>query len=472
MKAWLVALALAPLCASAASPAPSPDKVLFLEDGEKDARFRDRFEETLGPGVLVVSYSIDGGKVFDGLLQSFAPRLVVARREPPPATARALKKRGQKPLVVTDAGEIGASASTQSFVSLAKIQLQFGDDRGARANAARAKDDPAAREVMAEVAKDQNDNWLAIRTAGDRDAGFARLAVGDYAGAEEAFKRADPADLESLRGLALAVRQRPREALAAAQKAGAHRLAAEIRWDLGDKEGAEGELKLALQSSADDLEALWDMVRFERDASYAQRAFAAAGRAPSWARGSAYRLSARIWLELDDERHAAESLRRAIALNPEDIQALNSLEQLHDRSPAPAVTAAMPGWSAPDPLDELRRGVDRVVAGPRPLQAVDLARRFTAAIRYAPAWQQADAYREATRMWIDLGYPWKACLTIRESENLDQLSVETQTLISQLRAHLPGLEVDGPRSQQLADIDRDTAKLRAETARLRAILLP
>jgi len=459
-----LALSALALCLRA-SAAPAPDRVLFLEDGAESGRWRARWEETLGPGWLVVPFSLDGGKALDGLLRSFAPTTVVSRRPPPPAVAAALKARGLAAVAPesADAPHPGpASADPRVYLARANAQLGFVDDRGARANTARAlalaPRDPEALAVLARIAGEVKDPWLAIRVAGPRDEAAARYAVGDYAGAEEAYGRAlrlDPADTESSHGLALAARDRPREALAHAEAAGAHRLAAEIRCDLGDAAGCEAGLAKALRLTGDDLDALWSMVRLQRGrpgaAAYAQRAFEAAGRAPSWCRGSAYRLSARIWLELKEEERAAESLRRAIALNPDDFEALDALGGLRVR-----VSALRP---APAAREE------------SPLETIESARRFADGIGRAPAWQRADAWRRVTRAWIALGFPWRAAQAVREAENLDQRSIETASLISGLRAHLPGLDVDGPRSQQIAEIDRDIAKMREETARRRKALL-
>lgn len=449
---------------SAAAAEAAPRKVLFLESGVEDGRWRAAWEASLAPGVLVVPFSHEGGSALGELLTAFAPEAVVSRRPPPPAVAAALKARGLA-AVSPESPEAPrpspAPKEAGAYLALARAQLELADDRGARANVARAlalsPKDPAALALLAKIAREQNDHWLAIRYAGPRDEGDARLSVGDYEGAEEAYKRAlraDPADAGASHGLAQSLRERPREALVHAEAAGAHRLAAEIRCDLGDAAGCEAGLARALEASGDDLEALWALARLKRGSVHARRAFEAAGRAPSWCRASAYRLSARIWLEVKDEGGAAESLRRAIALEPDDLQALETLESLPARPPA-ARRAAEPAPRDEDPLE--------TIAG---------VRRFADGIALMPAWRRADAWRRVTRAWLALGFPWRAAQTVREAENLDQRSIETASLISRLRPHLPGLEVDGPRSQQAAEIDRDLAKMRAEAARLRGNLLP
>lgn len=459
-----VRLALAALAFGlrAAATEPPPRKILFLEGGVEDGRWRAGWEASLVPGVLVVPFSLDGGSALGEILTTFAPEAVVSRRPPPPSVATALKARGleainpESPAVPRPTA---APKELRAYLELASAQLELADDRGARANVARAlalsPKDPEALALLARIVREQNDQWLTIRFAGPRDEGNARLSVGDYAGAEDAFKRAlrdDPADAAASYGLAQSLRERPKEALRHAEAAGAHRLAGEIRCDLGDAAGCEASLGRALEASADDLEALWSLARLKRGSVYARRAFEAAKRSPSWSRAAAYRLSARIWLEIKDEAMAAESLRRAIALEPEDLEALQTLERLR----------ALPAKRAdePAPKDE------------EPLETIASVRRFADGIARMPAWQRADAWRRVTRAWLALGFPWRAAQTVREAENLDQRSIETATLISRLRSHLPGVEVDGPRSQQLAEIDRDIAKMRAEAARLRDRLLP
>ena len=278
----------------------------------------------------------------------------------------------------------------------------------------------------------------------------ARADLGDYPGAEELLAGAlktDPRDTQALLLLAQVVRDRPHEALRHAERAarlledgpaprraGAYRLAGEIRTDLGDYAGARAEFKRALRLDGDDLAALQALTRIELElqrpseaSRYAQQALRAAENAPHWLRPTAYEISARIWLELKDEALASESLRLLLEIDPDELSALAALVQLGKRqAPRNPEAASVPipdarqfedrpweVWTqealararqkAPGGLETLRLLIARSHARAKPHEAAAFADRLTAAIKEAPLWQRAAAYRLNARIWHALG---------------------------------------------------------------------
>jgi len=260
---------------------------------------------------------------------------------------------------------------------------------------------PAA---LAQPDADDSD-WRALAAAdraGDfRRAGELRLALGDFPGAEKDFQAAlqrSPEDGGLLYLLAEARHERPEEALpyadfaakskdaTAAARARANLLAGRLRLDLEDAAGAERSLKLALVDAPGDLDALHALVRLLRARKaealvYAGRAERAAGAAPLWHRSSAYRYSARIWLELEEHERAAENFERALRLNPEDLDALGPLVRMKSRL-------------APARLAGLRRAA-LLAAGPPEagMPASAAAPNDVEELRRLPVWQRADGYR-------------------------------------------------------------------------------
>ncbi|MCR4295119.1 MAG: hypothetical protein NUW21_06265, partial [Elusimicrobia bacterium] len=198
-------------------------------------------------------------------------------------------------------------------------------------------------------------------------AGELRLQIGDFPRAAADFRRAlelKPGDPRTLLLLAEANREHPEEALRYADRAAsaagtsaflrarALRLAGELRADIGDAAGAEKNLELALKDAPGDLDALYAIVRVKRTTkpgalAYAQRASKEAAKAPLWMRGAASRLSARIWLELDEPSRAGDELARALRLDPEDLDALRMLVPLKSRL-SPKQLAGL-RWAVPAP---------------------------------------------------------------------------------------------------------------------------
>ncbi len=287
------------------------------------------------------------------------------------------------------------------------------------------------------------------------EAGSLRLLVGDDVGAERDFQdalRLQPGDARAYYGLAQAIRDRPREALPHAdhaarsaapprRRAAAHRLAAEIRSDLGDAAGAQASLESALESAGQDLEALRDMVWLKRETPpeahpYALRAFRAAETAPLWCRPAAFRLSARNWLELKDIPRAMAAYRRALEVNPDDLEALENLVRIMRERPeaSPVFPDSEPGASPlpPDPedLESLRALIAAARERKRPREAAEFAGRFEEAIQEAPLWQQADAFRLLAHTWLELGETAKAQQAVRSMDELEPNPVKPGPLLS------------------------------------------
>ncbi len=287
-------------------------------------------------------------------------------------------------------------------------------------------------------------------------AGEIRLQIGDFPRAAADFRRAlelKPGDPRKLLLLAEANREHPEEALRhadrAARAAGASsflrarilRLAGELRADIGDAAGAEKNLELALKDAPGDLDALYAIVRVKRANKpgalpYARRASKEAAAAPLWLRGAASRLSARIWLELDEPSRAADELARALRLDPEDIDALRMLVPIKSRL-APKQLAGL-RWAVPSPgeaeakapapsSDAASRRALRENPGDleallqlaefnrirrRPAEAAAYAQRLMDAVWSAPVWQQEDAAHALVRLWLALGEEGKANLVM------------------------------------------------------------
>jgi len=253
-----------------------------------------------------------------------------------------------------------------------------------------------------------------------------------------------PDDGETLIALVQVLRNRPDEALPFARRAVAapasprrravaHRLLAELQDDLGDTEQAEASLARALTLAGNDLDSLRAVVRLKRGRSdaaraHARRALQAAGDAPVWCRGAAYRFVALIFLDIDDRAGARKSLSRALELDPDDIKALETMLQIHKRAPdlppedsdsARGESRASSGTIIPDELEALRAGFERSLAAQRRAEAADFAERFSASAAKAPTWQRFDAYRLSVEMWLELGDDAKARVALDRLEDRD-----------------------------------------------------
>ncbi|MEQ1917678.1 MAG: hypothetical protein ABL955_00645, partial [Elusimicrobiota bacterium] len=268
-----------------------------------------------------------------------------------------------------------------------------------------------------------------------------RALVGDPAGAERDLKRTlelEPGGVDASLRLAQVLRERPEESVRLAEQVAhssatisrrvyAHRLAGEIKIDLGDAPGARLSFERALALSGQDLDALLGMVRILRDRPkeafvYARRASSAAETAPLWYRPAAYRLSALAWLELKDYSRAMVSARRALDLYPDDRDTMRIMVQIEQDQPRSSkiwlglkglfrarwtvrreVDLAPPLESGePEDLDALHRLID-LKRGRKELQAaVSFADQFVEAIEESPDWQRPSAYRLAAQTWMEL----------------------------------------------------------------------
>ncbi len=301
-----------------------------------------------------------------------------------------------------------------------------------------------------------------------RDEGRLRLLLGDASGGRQALERAlesAPDDAEAAYRLAQALREEPEEALRSARRAAAsartirlraasRRLAAEIRLDLGDESGARADASAALALAPDDLDSLDLLARSERgapkraarDAARAQRAAEAL---PLWLRPAADRKCARLWLSLGDRRRAVASLKDAVRIDPDDIDAVEALVDIARRNPEEPIgrisTEAPPpaeetAWSEasirralsadPQDLPSLGRLLTLELARGDRTGAASTARLLTDAVADAPDWQKAALAHLAAQAWLDLGDAAQSRRTAAMQRDLDWRSVRSALLFA------------------------------------------
>ena len=314
---------------------------------------------------------------------------------------------------------------------------------------------PADREALRELAGtalDEGRLWqalsYAVRAGDDAQAGEIRLALGDLAGAEADLGRAlklAPGDGGLLLLQARAKRERPAEALPYARKAAAHLLVGELQVDLGDAVGAEASFKRALDSADGDLDAHHAMVRLKRGRKkeafvYAERAERAAAKAPLWRRSAAQRLSARIWIELEEHPRAAKNLMRALRAEPDDYDALLTLVQLKERLPqktidwTPSAEGVSQGDSAQDDeLEALRKLSEGLRAQGRFPEAAAQAQRLSRTVWRAPLWQQEAAHRLSAELWLSLGRSTQAFQSLSRALESNPDSIAARRMLLGLR---------------------------------------
>lgn len=349
--------------------------------------------------------------------------------------------------------------------------------KGARAQS----DDPDRLPPMVSAQLRAGKPWMALSLADSRaaqeklspseragallQAGEIRLRLGDVPGAGRDFERAlalVPGDARVLLDAAQAARSRPSDALDLAKRAAqaavlprrrgaALREAGDILLDLGDASGARRELERALELRPGDLDILRGLVRVSRSEPPRARRFAAlssaaAAAAPAWLRADAWRLSARIWLELGAKPEAASCFREAARAEPYDLDALEGLAALSKEGVSPS-TAAVAGAAAPAPaleddpsdLPALSESIDAALARGEGARARALLERFEDSIPAAPSWQRVAAYRRCARLWSGLDENEAALQCARGARDLDTVSPATRRLQLELGEGEPDL---------------------------------
>lgn len=275
------------------------------------------------------------------------------------------------------------SLGARVYLYRAMLQRQLADLPGARESLERALElqprETGSLRVLAELelAQSRPDAALALarrlveaspaaepaaRAEALRFQASVQRAQGDAAGARATLERAiklAPRDVAIRRQqaeaqLALA---RPRDALAildgiaellrdagARERAALERDRARVQRDLGDEQGARESLERALEAWPGDPAALRDLVQLlagepERALAYAERLAVAARGEPPADRARLYREKAELERGLGKRRESAESLSRALALEP-DFATLAALAALSEPRPALALVEA------------------------------------------------------------------------------------------------------------------------------------
>lgn len=295
------------------------------------------------------------------------------------------------------------------------------------------------------------------------ESGRLRLRVGDYPGAESDCRLAlllSPGHAEASFRLAEALRDSPESAvpfadqaaLAAAtsrRKTMAYRLAGELRLDLGDLKGARRSLEKSLEIDGENFQALQAMVRVlaakpKEARVFALRAERAAERAPAWARAASLRYAAHVWLELRAYDEVEELLGRALAVDPDDLDALETLALVKYERPDRMLR------TVPHPPEGAR------AVEPPVLDSAEAAARFAGETVEMPSWLYADAYRLLARSWLALGDRRKAVRYARQAEEAEIGSVRTARILNEI-------EPSGESStRDLAEASHSVAQARAE----------
>ncbi|MCM2303975.1 MAG: tetratricopeptide repeat protein [Elusimicrobia bacterium] len=468
------------LAVSAAAEGAGPRRVLVLSDSPSDDAWLAELEAGLNEGAepfAVIRRAVTGGddRLLQGLLASYAPAFVVSRQALPAPVRNAIPSSGSarttaKRILAKAGAGSPRGGSLAALRARARAHLELSSDAGAEAALrgvhALAPDDPDALLELLRLRRLERP-WPAIdaavrlaalpgRSADQRaDALLAgaelRARVGDAAAAQRDYESAlslRPRDAEASLGLARVMRESPLEALrhaaravdAAPGSAEALRVLAEIHRDLDDHAAARESLERALRLAPDDLDSLALMVRAKRGrpeeaAAHADRAQAVAEKAPRWYRPDAYRLCARMRLDLGDRARAALLYKRALAIDPEDLNALQDLARLRlDRPQEPIRLLAGPSGREPSSDDMSEEAIGRALsANPDDLEALSqllgirreqgrlleasaLAKRFHEAVPKAPSWMHSSAYRLLAQLAWEIGDPSRAWLAARERD--------------------------------------------------------
>ncbi|MEQ1919194.1 MAG: tetratricopeptide repeat protein, partial [Elusimicrobiota bacterium] len=113
----------------------------------------------------------------------------------------------------------------------------------------------------------------------------------------------------------------------------AYRLGADIRAYIGDQAGAQRKLEQALALDPSDPDTLTQLAENNREKprqalAYAERAVRAAGGATAPRKAAITRLWGEILIDTGDDEGARRELRAALALAPEDLETLRLLARL------------------------------------------------------------------------------------------------------------------------------------------------
>ena len=236
--------------------------------------------------------------------------------------ARSAESRRQRAAAERLAGEIRLDLDDKAGarVSLERALQAGGEDLDAlRAMAWLQRDEPgqaAVYSLRARRAAAAAPAWQ--RGAAERQCARIQLELKDYSGALASLRRAldlDPDDLKALQAMLQIRRERPEE-------------------PAFPSDAAKGEApERSLAAEPDELETLRALVELERgrkrpaEASEAADRFTAAvRRAPAWLQVDAYRMDARLWLELGDAEKALKSRQSAEVVGREFLAGFPDIE--------------------------------------------------------------------------------------------------------------------------------------------------
>jgi tetratricopeptide (TPR) repeat protein len=307
-----------------------------------------------------------------------------------------------------------------------------------------------------------------------------RTDAGDGVGARERYKLAlkeVPDDPETLLRLAQASREEPERARGVAARALAAadgaapglraeilRVSAEIALDMQDPAAAVRDLKLALALDPADLDALRMMIRASGARGTEARGLAraaqrAAAEKPAWLRPAAYRFAARVWRDAGADAEAAEADRRALALDPDDMEALRDLVQIEWRNPGRGLARVDPPaldprpaedfwaeWTPealtraealdPDGVEALRLRAARALSKGKIEEAQRNAALLPEALLRAPLWQLAAGLRFAARLQHALGWDAEALISLNTALRYEPNTVQTWRQLEHFRGFL------------------------------------
>jgi Tfp pilus assembly protein PilF len=317
-----------------------------------------------------------------------------------------------------------------------------------------------------------------------------------------------------------------KEALSAApaDRADAYRRSARIRTALGDREGAAASMRLALALTPEDAATLDEAIDAETASGHLSDALRLTDRLEKVTQASeprqradAYLKTAKVRSALKDRSGAAESLQRAVALVPDDADALRELVSLElargrpnqalpyaerlekvaevkERDPrrradsyrktaqvksalkdADGAAASLQKAldASPRDADTLREFIALESSRGRPQEALKYADRLLAALEDAPAAERAAAYRSKAGVQRELKDDGGAASSLQAALALApgdaELSREASELESAtLRASIEAALAKGQPAQALSFAQRRAKVLENAEPRVRA----